>query len=171
MKDFLDTRRLGDVKQLRHEVLVLFGAARQEQTSAVAARQDADVDEDLVAKDVDVQLVGDVADQLHEHVLLVHLQQLVLRLARRRRPLGRPADELVEEVFRLLRLRGRRPGHRRGRRLDRLRIDGDLRHELLLQPLLEDVALDLLRDPVLDEIRVVLQVLLHVRPSDALRHL
>jgi len=40
-----------------------------------------DVDEYLVTQYVDVQFAGNVTDQFHEHVLVRHLQQLVLRLA------------------------------------------------------------------------------------------
>jgi len=52
------------------------------------------VDEDLVAEDVDVKFAGDVTDQFHEHVLVRHLQQFILRLANTRTALTRAAHEL-----------------------------------------------------------------------------
>ena len=45
-------------------------APGQEQAAPVGLRQVADVEQDLVAEDVDVQLVGDVQDELHEPVVL-----------------------------------------------------------------------------------------------------
>jgi len=40
-----------------------------------------DVDEDLMAENVDIEFAGDVADEFHEHVLVRHLQQFAFRLA------------------------------------------------------------------------------------------
>jgi len=57
-----------------------------------------DVDEDLVAENVDVQLAGDVADELHEHVLVRHLQQFVFRLADARRTLAEGAAHELQHV-------------------------------------------------------------------------
>ena len=48
-----------------------------------------------MAEDVDVEFAGDVSDQLHEHVLVRHLQQFDFRLAHAGAALARrTANEL-----------------------------------------------------------------------------
>jgi len=39
----------------------------------ISTHQGDDVDQDLVAENVDVKFTGDVSDQLHEHVLVSHV--------------------------------------------------------------------------------------------------
>ena len=68
---------LVDVEELGDEVSVLGRSLGEEQTAPVGVREQTDVHEDLVAEDVDVQLVRHVADQLHEEVALVQAVQLL----------------------------------------------------------------------------------------------
>lgn len=74
---FLELGVLGDVEQLGHEVAVLESTLGQEQTAAIGMRQQAHVHEDLVAEDVDVQLIRHISDQLHEQFALAHAVQLL----------------------------------------------------------------------------------------------
>jgi len=65
----------GDVEEFGDEVAVVVAAPGEEEGAAVRLGEEAHVDEDLVAEHVDVQLVGHVSDQLHEHLPLLHLLQ------------------------------------------------------------------------------------------------
>lgn len=88
-----------DVEQLGDQVAVVGRSAGEEQTASVRRREQADVDEDLVAEHVDVQLVGHVAYQLHEEVALVHVVEVAPPL-----PAGsRPGDQAEAEFSTKLR--------------------------------------------------------------------
>ena len=58
--------------------------------------QDADIHEDLVTKNVDVEFVGNIPDEFHKHVLLGHFQQFISGLPLYRRSLVCSANKLSQ---------------------------------------------------------------------------
>lgn len=69
----------GDVKQFCDEITRLPGPPSQEKGAPVGVREQLHVDQDLVAKHIDVQLVGHVSDELHEQLILVQRTQIATR--------------------------------------------------------------------------------------------
>ena len=67
---------LRHVEQFRNQISILQRSLGQEQASTIGMREQADVHQDLVAKNVDVQLVRHIPDQLHEQVTLVQPVEL-----------------------------------------------------------------------------------------------
>ena len=55
------------------EVALVAGTPGQKEAAPVRVGEQPDVHEDLVAEHIDIQLVGDVADQLHEEFGLAQL--------------------------------------------------------------------------------------------------
>lgn len=68
---------LRDVEQFRDEIAIVEGPLGEEEATAVGMSQEPDVHEDFVAEDVYVELVRDVAYQLHEELALVEPVQLL----------------------------------------------------------------------------------------------
>ncbi len=71
------------VEQPRRQETLLLLPLSQEQTATVAACQDTDVHQDLVAQDVNVKLVGNVLDQFEEEFLVGQREKFVLIFALR----------------------------------------------------------------------------------------
>lgn len=69
------------VEKLRYQVSIFRRPSRQKQRPSVRVRQYANILKNFVREHVDVQLVGDVPDELHEELRLLHGLQVLCRPA------------------------------------------------------------------------------------------
>ncbi|CAD1473382.1 unnamed protein product, partial [Heterotrigona itama] len=76
LDSFLQFSVLRHVEQFCNQISILERSLGQEKASTIGMREQADVHQDLMAKNVDVQLVGHVPDQLHEQVTFVQPVEL-----------------------------------------------------------------------------------------------
>lgn len=123
-----------DVEKLRHQILIVAVAACEEERSSIGARQQTHVPQDLVTEDVDVELVGDVANQLHEELGLLHGLEVLSGTENGRVAANQPP---LEEIRR----GGGAPGG--GRRDGILHPSAEVERGMLLEPLLDESAVRL----------------------------